>query len=106
MTGIESKSSVVILALTGVTVFNINGVMIYSMLSISILSDNCFDIDGERLKQLQERLQNVNYFIIDEKSMVRCWMLALIDMRLCQTFLENKSESFSDQSIIMFGDFG
>ncbi len=76
------------------------------MLSIPILSDNCFDIDGKWLKQLQERLQNVNYFIIDEKSMVRRRMLALIDMRLRQTFPENKSESFGGQSIIMFSDFG
>ncbi len=53
--------------------FNINGAMIHSMLSILIINDKYskgLDIDGECLKQLQEKLQGVHYVIIDEKSMV------------------------------------
>ena len=46
------------------------------------------------------------YFIVDEKSMVRRRMLALIDMRLRQIFPENANEPFGGRSIIMFGDFG
>ena len=59
-----------------------------------------------RLKKLQERLQDVLYFIIDEKSIVGRRMLALIDMRLRQTFPEKANESFRGRSIIFFGNFG
>ena len=64
---------VIVLAPTGVAAFNINGVTIHLMLSIPIINDKRdkgLNIDGERLKQLQERLQRVHYVIIDEKSMV------------------------------------
>ena len=107
MAGSGSKSPVVVLAPTGVAAFNINGVTIHSMLSIPIINDKKrFDIDGERLNQLQERLDKVQYIIIDEKSMVGRRMLALIDMRLRQAFPENKDEPFGGRSIIFFSDFG
>ena len=104
MAGSESK---IVLAPTGAAAFNIIGVTIHSMLSNPIINDKKrFDIDGERLKQLQERLDKVQYIIIDEKSMVGRTMLALIDMRLRQAFPENKNEPFGGRSIIFFGDFG
>jgi ATP-dependent DNA helicase PIF1 len=58
------------------------------------------------MKQLQERLENVTYFIIDEKSMVGRRMLALIDKRLRQAFPENRNEPFGGRSIILFRNFG
>jgi len=56
-----------------VAAFNINGAMIHSMLSILIINDKYskgLNIDGERLKQLQERLQGVHYVI----SMRKAWL--------------------------------
>jgi hypothetical protein len=82
MVGIRSKAPVVVLAPTGVAAFNINGVTIHSSLSIPIITNKSLDVKGERLKKLQDRLKNVQYIIIDEKSMVGRRMLALIDMRL------------------------
>ncbi|CAG8622479.1 21470_t:CDS:2 [Cetraspora pellucida] len=79
--------------------------MIHLALSIPIGSAN-LDIDGERLKQLQKRLNGVNYFVIDEKSMVGHRMLALVDMRLCQAFPEHKNQPFGNRSVILVGDFG
>jgi ATP-dependent DNA helicase PIF1 len=102
---INTQSPVLVLAPTGVAAFNIRGVTIHSALSIPIGSNN-FDIDGERLKQLQKRLGGVNYLIIDEKSMVGRRMLALIDMRLRQAFPEHKNQPFGNCSIIIVGDFG
>src|SRR5437764_10194336 len=67
MTGVRSKSPVLVLAPTGVTAFNINGITVHSALSIPIIAKD-LDINGERLKQLQNRLQDVIYVIIDEKS--------------------------------------
>ena len=107
MTGIGSKSPVLVVALTGVAVFNINGTTIHSTLSIPIINNNKnLDINGERLKLLQDRLQNVRYIIIDEKSMVGRRMLGLIDMRLRKAFPEHNNEPFGGRSVIMLGDFG
>ncbi len=106
MAGSRSKNPVVILASTGVVAFNINSMTIHSMLSILIVNDKKqFDIDRECLKQLQERLDKVQYIIIDEKSMVRRRILTLIDMWLYQAFSENKNESFSGRPIIFFSNF-
>ncbi|GBB88855.1 hypothetical protein RclHR1_15480004 [Rhizophagus clarus] len=76
---IESKSPVLIIALMGVAAFNINESIIHSTLSIPILNNKSIDINSERTKQLQERLENEIYFIIDEMSMVGQRMLALVD---------------------------
>jgi len=70
MAGAGSKSPILVIAPTGVAAFNINGSTIHSALSIPILKENNDELNGEKLKQLQDRLQNVTYLIIDEKSMV------------------------------------
>ena len=76
-----SKSSIIVLALTGVAAFNIDGITVHLGLSIPIINDSKrMDIKGEQLKQLQNRLKDVKYVVIDEKSMVSRQMLALIDM--------------------------
>ncbi len=82
MAGIGSKSPVLVLAPTGVTAFNINRMTIHSNLSIPIITNKSLDLNGEWLKQLQDRLKDIQYIIIDEKSMVERQILALIDMRL------------------------
>ncbi|CAG8720815.1 17502_t:CDS:1 [Cetraspora pellucida] len=103
--GVEKKSPVLLLAPTGVAAYNIHGTTIHSALSIPVNCTN-FDLNGERLKQLQNKLQDVKYFIIDEKSMVGHRTLALIDMRLRQAFSEQRDQPFGNQSVILIGDFG
>ena len=105
MTGVRFKSPVLVLAPTGVAAFNINGITVHSALSIPIIAKD-LDINGERLKQLQNRLQDVIYVIIDEKSMVGRRMLGTIDMRLRQAFPEHSNEPFGGRSIILSRDFG
>ena len=103
----ETKTPLLVLAPTGVAAFNIRGRTVHSALSIPIhINDNSLDMNGERLKCLQQRLEGVKYIIIDEKSMVGRRMLALIDMRLRQAFPDHKNEPFGRRSIILFGDFG
>ena len=70
MAGVGSKSPVLVIAPTGVAAFNIMGITIHSALSIPIIANKNLEISGERLKQLQNRLQDVIYIVIDEKSMV------------------------------------
>ena len=66
----NGKSPVIVVAPTGVAAFNIDGGTIHSTLSIPIMDGKKFDLNNISLKQLQERLQDVMYIIIDEKSMV------------------------------------
>src|SRR6266540_826122 len=66
----RSKVPVKVIAPTGVAAFNINSTTIHSILSILIFNNKYSDLDSKRLKQLQEKLKNVIYLIIDEKSMV------------------------------------
>ena len=78
----NAKSPILMLIPIGVVAFNVYGITIHSTFSIPVNNTN-FDINSEWLKQLQNRLQNVKYIIIDEKSMIGCKMFALIDMWLC-----------------------
>ena len=68
------------------------------------MNNKKYKLVGISLKNLQEKLQKVSYYIIDKKSMVGQRMLSLIDMRLRQAFLKS-NELFRRRSIIMFGDF-
>ena len=52
MAGFGSKPPVFVLVLTDVIAFNINGITIYSTLSIPIITNKNLDIKGECLKQL------------------------------------------------------
>ncbi|PKB93381.1 hypothetical protein RhiirA5_441448 [Rhizophagus irregularis] len=55
-----------VLALTGVAAFNTEGITIHSGLSILIVNNaNCLDISGKRLKQLQDKLKDVDYLFSD-----------------------------------------
>ena len=72
------------------------------MLSVPIINSNKnTELGGNRLRQLQERLANVIYLIIDKKSMVGCRMITLIDIKLRQVFPE-KNEAFGERSVILF----
>ena len=106
MAGNETKDPLLVLAPTGVAAFNIGGRMVHSALSIPICNNNNVNLEGERLKRLQQRLEGIKYIIIDEKSMVGRRMLALIDKRLRQAFPEHNNEPFGGRSIILVGDFG
>ena len=70
-----------------------------------MVSFSNFDIDGERLKNLQKKLHDVIYIIINEKSMVGCQILSLIDMWLHPAFLEHNNWPFGGRSVILIGDF-
>jgi len=107
MIGAESGLPVIVLALIGIAAFNINGMTIHSALSILIVNNaKRVDINGERLKQLQDKLKDIRYVIIDEKSMIGRRMLALIDIWLRQAFPEHKNELFGRRSVVLCGDFG
>ena len=92
----------IVLAPTGVAAFNIHGSTIHSTLSVLINSSD-FNIEGERLKTLQKRLNGV---IIDGKSMLDRRMLSVVDLRLRAAFPEYRNQPFGGRSVILVGDFG
>ena len=63
---IDAQSSILVLAPTGVAAFNICGITIHSVLFI-LISKNNFDLSGDHLKILQNKLDGIEYLIIDEK---------------------------------------
>ncbi|CAG8744435.1 8928_t:CDS:2, partial [Cetraspora pellucida] len=65
-----------------------------------------FDLTGESLKCLQNKLKWVKYFIINEMSMVGQHTLALIDLRMHQAFPNCQNIPFDGRSIIFVRDFG
>src|SRR2546421_3601422 len=94
-----------LLALTGVATFNVHSSIIHSSFFI-LISSKTFDLTGENLKKLQSKLDGVYYFIIDEKSMVRQRIFALIDLRLHQAFPMCGNQVFGGRSVILVRNFG
>ncbi len=70
---------------TGVAAFNVNGYTLHSLLSLPIKGD-FKDLEGKRLHTIQQSLEGVDYFIIDEMSMVGRKMFGQVDRRLRQVF--------------------
>ncbi len=68
---------------TGVAAFNVNGYTLHSLLSLPIKGD-FKDLEGKRLHTIQQSLEGVDYFIIDEMSMVGRKMFGQVDRRLRQ----------------------
>src|SRR6266542_1276478 len=101
----RSKVPVKVIVFTGIASFNINSTIVHLTLLILIVNNKRSDLDGNKLKQLQKRLKDIIYFIIDEKSMIGKRMFILIDKRLREAFSKNRNNIFGRQSIILFSDF-
>ncbi|EXX62825.1 Pif1p [Rhizophagus irregularis DAOM 197198w] len=99
------QQTTIVRAPTKVAAFNIQGSTIHSTLSIPI-TGTTYELEGESLRKLQNKLKDTHYFIIDEMSMVGRRFLALIDLRLRQAFPECSNIPFGGRSLILFGDFG
>ena len=90
---------------TGMASFNICGKTVHSALHLPIHHSNSQDLQGSALQRLQLQMQNVQYVIIDEMSMIGHRTLALIDRRLRQATAK-LNEPMGGLSVILFGDFG
>ncbi len=90
---------------TGVAAFNVNGHTLHSLLELPIKGE-FKDLDGNRLQQLQLRLNGVKYLIIDEMSMVGRKLFGQVDAQLRQAFPHSASDVFGGCSSLLFRDFG
>ena len=87
----------------GIASFNISGVTLHTLLCLPIRGRNTCDLKGKALAQLQEKLKNVKYVIIDEFSVIGLRMLGWIDKCLQQA-RGLMNTVFGGYSIIMVGD--
>ena len=96
------NGSVLLMAPTGVAAFNINGCTIHSALSIRVGSIVDAELNPKNLRQLQEDLKDVKYFIIDEFSMVGKKLMNIIAKRGRNIF--TSENPFGNVSVILVGD--
>ena len=90
---------------TGVAAFNIEGHTLHSLLSLPVKGD-LKQLQGERQHEMQQTLADMEYLIIDEKSMVGRKFLGQVDQRLRQVFPHRADMVFGGCSCLLFGDFG
>ena len=62
------------------------------------------ELAGQRLLDMQEDFANVRCVVIDEKSMVGCFMLWCIDQRLRQARPHHSDQMFGGLTVILVGD--
>ncbi|KAM4058363.1 PIF1-like helicase [Hirsutella rhossiliensis] len=89
---------------TGVAGNQISGTTLHSLLHLPINKDfkPLLAIDKA---QLQKKLKDVKYLIIDEKSMLGLRQLSWIDDRLREAFPNRNEEFFGGLNILLVGDF-
>ena len=68
----------------GIASHSINGVTLHSLLKLPIQGKNCCELKGSLLADMQARMGNICYLIIDEFSVIGQRMLGWIDRRLRQ----------------------
>jgi len=83
--------------------YNIRGVTVHSLLKLPTSPQSEKDLSGESLKELQERLSNTDYILIDEYSMLGQRTLGWINKR-CRQSSGAKENLFGGKSIILIGD--
>ncbi|KAG6992212.1 ATP-dependent DNA helicase pif1 [Fusarium oxysporum f. sp. conglutinans] len=89
---------------TGVAGNQISGTTLHSLLHLPINKDfrPLSPIDKA---QLQKKLKDIKYLIIDEKSMLGLRQLSWIDDRLREAFPSRNEEFFGGLNILLVGDF-
>ena len=98
----------IVLAPTGTAAALLNGSTYHSILGIQSFKNN----DGEEslrnentvIKEVQERLEGVDYIFIDEISMIACHELYSISSQLSKVTNEH-NKPFGGKNIILAGDF-
>jgi len=98
----------IVLAPTGTAAALLNGSTYHSILGIRLSNDNSEEdsIRNEHsiIREIQERLEGVDYIFIDEISMIACHELYAISSQLSKITNEH-NKPFGGKNIILAGDF-
>ena len=95
----------VVTATTGKAAFNIRGVTIHSLLKLPVGSRGAKDLTGQSLCRLQDSLNEINYIIIDEYSMLGQVTFGWTD-KCCKQATGCYDKVFGGKSFILTGDLG
>ncbi|KAK3896343.1 PIF1-like helicase-domain-containing protein, partial [Staphylotrichum tortipilum] len=99
-------SPVVRAAPTGVAANNISGSTIHSLLRLPISKKGELNtLNATEIGNLQAKLADFLYFIIDEKSMIGLRMLAAISSRMGEVWPRSRGMPFGGRSVLLIGDF-
>ncbi len=90
-------------ATTGKAAYNIRGVTVHSLLKLPVGSIGNKDLTG--LYRLQDRLNDIDYIIIDEYSMLGQVTFGQTDKR-CKQATSSNDRVFGGKSLILTGDSG
>ena len=97
-----------IAAPTGTAAYLVKGSTLHALLQLPVtnMKNELKELKGDRLRDLQERFEDVELLVIDEKSMIGQYMLYMIEERLRQAKPSRANIPFGGVSIILMGDFG
>ena len=91
-----------VVAPTGVALFIVDGHTLHSLPT----KGDFKDLQGEHLNKIQQSPSGMEYFIIDEMSMVGRKMFGQVDKRLRQVFPHRSDQVLGGCLCLLFGDFG
>ena len=98
----------IVLAPTGTAAALLNGSTYHSVLGIRSSNNNGEEVilrnENSLIKEVQERLEGVDYIFIDEISMIACHELYAISSQLSKVTNEH-NRPFGGKNIILAGDF-
>lgn len=97
------KQKCVITATTGKAAYSIRGLTVHSLLKLPTGPRSENDLSGQSLVELQEKLSNTGYILIDEYSMLGQRTLGWVDKQ-CRHSSAAKENLFRGKSIILIGD--
>jgi ATP-dependent DNA helicase PIF1 len=100
---LQSKCAVT--ATTGKAAYNIRGITLHSLLKLSIWSRGNKDLTGQSLCRSQDNLNDIDYIIIDEYSMLGQVTFGWVDKR-CKQATGYYDRVFGGKSFILTGDPG
>ncbi len=99
------QSKCAITATTGKAAYNIRGVTVHSLLKLPVGSRGNKDLTGQSLCRLQDSLNDIDYIIIDEYSMLGQVTFGWTDKR-CKQATGSNDRVFGGKSLILTGDPG
>lgn len=99
----KTEDNFLLMAFTGMAAININGNTIHSLLNIDTFNYNQQPLSQERKINLQSKLRNCKFIIIDEISMIGLNMLNKIDQRLKEA--KSNNDWMGGMYVYLIGDF-
>ena len=99
------QNSCAVTGTTGKASYNIRGVTIHSLLKLPVGPRGNNDLKGEALSRLQLNLQQIDYILIDEYSMLGQTTFGWIDKR-CKQATGFYDKVLGGKSLILIGDPG